>query len=299
MTLEFRGKPVTTDKRNRWMINVILILAVIVFAGFSIVPIIQGALTSNQPQTATSPTPSQTASSIPNQEQLQKQAEGYELVLQREPDNQTALRGLLEARLGMGDVKGSIAPLEKLVKLNPNETDYAVLLAQAKQQVKDLEGAAQAYRDILKVKPGNINALDGLTTLLLQQERPEAAIGMLQDTLKTAPNANQIEPGSVDVASVQLLLGRVYADQKRYDEAIAMYDEAAKSDKNDFRPVLAKGIVLKAQGKADEAKPLFESASNLAPAQYKDQIKQLASSTTSISPTPPPSVTPSPAPVNP
>ncbi|MCL6436372.1 MAG: tetratricopeptide repeat protein [Leptolyngbyaceae cyanobacterium HOT.MB2.61] len=277
------------------MINVVLILAVISFIGFSIIPLIQGALTANQTPNA-SPSPSQTASSIPNREQLQKQAEGYELVLQREPDNQTALRGLLEARLGMGDVKGSIAPLEKLVKLNPNQADYAVLLAQAKQQVNDLEGAAQTYRDILKVKPGNINALDGLTTLLLQQKRPEAAIGLLQDTLKTAPKANQIEAGSVDVPSVQLLLGRVYAEQKRYDEAIAMYDEAARSDKNDFRPVLAKAIVLKAQGKADAAKPLFDSAANLAPAQYKDQINTLASSSTSVTTTPP-STAPNPAPV--
>ncbi|WP_421654696.1 tetratricopeptide repeat protein [Leptothermofonsia sp. ETS-13] len=276
----------TTEKRNRWMINVVLILAVISFIGFSIIPLIEGALTASQTPKA-SPSPSQTASSIPNREQLQKQAEGYELVLQREPDNQTALRGLLEARLGMGDVKGSIAPLEKLVKLNPNQTDYAILLAQAKQQLNDLEGAAQTYRDILKVKQGNIKALDGLTTLLLQQKRPEAAIGLLQDTLKTAPKANQIEAGSVDVPSVQLLLGRVYAEQKRYDEAIAMYDEAAKSDENDFRPVLAKAIVLKAQGKTDEAKPLFNSAANLAPAQYKDQINELASSSTSITTTPP------------
>lgn len=285
----------TTQKRNRWIVNVILILAVISFVGFSIIPLIEGALTTNQNQTAATPSPSQTASSVPNREQLQKQAEGYQLVLQREPDNQTALRGLLEARLGMGDVKGSIAPLEKLVKLNPKETDYAVLLAQAKQQVNDLEGAAQTYRDILKVNPGDINALDGLTTLLLQQDRPEAAIGLLQDTLKTAPKANQIEAGSVDEGSVKLLLGRVYADQKRYTEAIALYDEAAKSDKNDFRPVLAKAIVLKAQGKTDAAKPLFDNAANLAPAQYKDQINQLASSSTSV--TAPPSTAPSPAPV--
>jgi tetratricopeptide (TPR) repeat protein len=295
MALEFRGKPVTTERRNRWMINVVLILAVISFVGFSIIPIIEAAWTGNQAQKAAAPTPSQSASSVPTREQLQKQAEGYEMVLQREPDNQTALRGLLEARLGMGDVKGSIAPLEKLVKLNPNQTDYAVLLAQAKQQVNDLEGAAQTYRDILKTKPGNINALDGLTTLLLQQKRPEAAIGLLQDTLKTAPKANEIQAGSVDVASVQLLLGRVYAEQKQYDQAIAMYDEAAKTNKQDFRPVLAKAIVLKTQGKTEEAKPLFNSAANMAPAQYKDQINQLASNPSPASSAP--STAPSPAPV--
>lgn len=289
----------TTQKRNRWMINAVLILAVISFVGFSIVPLVQMAWTSNKSQTAAAPSPTQSASPLANREQLQKLAEGYELVLQREPDNQTALRGLFDARTGMNDVKGAIVPLEKLVKLNPDKTDYAVLLAQAKTQVKDYEGAAQVYRDILKTKPGNLNALDGLTTLLLEQDRPEAAIGLLQDTLKTAPKANQIEAGSVDVASVQMLLGRTYVYQKRYDEALAIYDEAAKLNKSDFRPVLAKAIVLKAQGKNDAAKPLFDSAASMAPAQYKDQINQLATSSTTVSPATPPSTPPSPAPATP
>ncbi|MGA7935378.1 MAG: tetratricopeptide repeat protein [Kovacikia sp.] len=282
------------EKRKRLIINIVLILAVVAFVGFSLIPLFEVAQKGNQARSVASPSPSSSASPIASKDQLQKQADGYESVLQREPDNQTALKGLLEAKLGLGDVKGAIPPLEKLAKLNPNETNYTVLLAQAKQQVGDLEGAAQTYRDILKTKPGDVNALDGLVTLLLQQKRPEAAVGLLQDTLKTAPQANQIQAGSVDVPSVQLLLGRVYAEQKRYDEAIAVYDEAAKKDAQDFRPVLAKAIIFKAQGKNEEAKPLFNSAAALAPAKYKDQINQLASNSTSVSPAP--STAPAPAP---
>jgi len=225
MAVEFRGRFVT-DKRNRWIINVVLILAVVAFVGFSLIPLIEAAFQGNQTQTAASPSPTQSASATPKKEELEAQAKGYELVLQREPENSTALRGLLEARLGLGDVKGAIVPLEKLTKLNPNETEYAILLAQAKQQTKDPEGAAQTYRDILKTKPGDRNALQGLTNLLLQQNRPEAAVGLLQDTLKTAPQANKIQPNSVDVVSVQVILGQVYASQKRFDEAIAAYQRA-------------------------------------------------------------------------
>lgn len=265
-----------TNKRNRWIINVVLILAVVAFVGFSLIPLIEAAFQGQQ-QTATSPTPTQSASAIPKKEELEAQAKGYELVLQREPENLTALRGLLEARLGLGDVKGAIAPLEKLAKLNPNETEYAILLAQAKQQTNDTEGAAQTYREILKTQPGDRNALQGLSNLLLQQNRPEAAVGLLEDTIKTAPQANKIQAGSVDVASVQVILGQVYASQKRFDEAIAVFDEAAKSNKQDFRPILGKALILKDQGKTDAAKPLFASAADLAPAQFKDQINQLAS----------------------
>jgi len=121
-----------------------------------------------------------------------------------------------------------------------------------------------------------MNALNGLVALLVQQQRPEAAVGLLQDTLKNATQANQVQPNSVDVGSVQILLADVYVSQKRYDEAMAIYNAVEKANKQDFKPVVGKALVLKQQGKVEEAKPLFAKAAELAPAKYKDQINQLA-----------------------
>lgn len=57
---------------------------------------------------------------------------GYETVLRREPQNQTALEGLANVRLEMNNGKGAIEPLQKLVKLHPDRADYQALLGQAK-----------------------------------------------------------------------------------------------------------------------------------------------------------------------
>ena len=273
-----KPKSAVDNKRNnkRWALNIILILATAALLGVSMIPLLTSSVNKAAPPATNPASPTPAPSIAAQQENFKKQAEGYELVLQREPDNQTALRGLLEAKLALNDVKGALGPLEKLAKLNPTVADYSVLLAQAKQQSGDREGAVQVYRDILKAQPGELKALQGLTALLVDQKRPEAAIGMLQDTIKNAPQANQVQAGSVDVTAVQVLLGKVFASQKRYDDSLRVFDEAIKTNKNDFQPLLYKAQVLKEQGKADEAKPLFEQAVNLAPAQYKDQIKSLA-----------------------
>ncbi len=281
---------------NGWFVKIVLILAVIALVGGSMVPIIAAFNDSQQ----SGNTPTNTGNAASDQfSKLEDTVRGYELVLQREPENQTALIGLLEARLqllrlGQGDIKGVITPLEKLSKLNPEETRYAVLLAQAKQQTGDKEGAAQAYRTVLETQPGDISALQGMVALLLEQKRPEAAIGLLEESLEKAQKANQIEPDSVDTTAVQVLLGNVYAKEKRYAQALSTYDKIIKNDSKDFRPVLAKAMVLKDQGKTEEAQPLFDKAASLAPARYKDEINKQATSA-SATPTPTPEVSASPS----
>lgn len=256
-------------------------IGLVAFLGISTLPLLGNLFQGND---APAGAPTEQAATSAQQAELASQVKGYEMVLQREPENQTALRGLLEARLEMirlqlADVQTVIEPLEKLVKLNPDRADYAVLLAQAKQYSGNREGAAQTYRNVLKTQPGNVNALQGLVTLFLEEQRPEAAIGLLEDTLKSANQANQIQPGSVDVTSVRLELGRVYMAQSRFDDALKVYERAIEGDSGDFRPVLAKGMVLQEQGKADEAKPFFDKALELAPPQFKDQIKQRMAAT--------------------
>lgn len=83
--------------------------------------------------TATAQSPAQPA--VTQSTELEQQLKGYQQVLQREPNNQTALEGLAQTHLQMQNAKAAIAPLEKLVKLNPDRSDYVTLLKQTKQQV--------------------------------------------------------------------------------------------------------------------------------------------------------------------
>ena len=209
--------------------------------------------------------------------------------MKKEPENQVALKGLLDARLRLGDVKGSLLPLEKIAALNPQIADYTVLLGQTKQYLGDIEGATVNYRTVLTVQPQNINALQGLVSLLLDAKRPEAAIGALQDSIAKAGVDTEITP-------LKLLLAQVYINRQRNADALAIYDGLIETKKGDFRPVLAKALVLKQMGNTSQAQSLLMTATNLAPAEYKDQIKQLAQATqppkTAIPPIAPSNSTP-------
>lgn len=210
---------------------------------------------------------------------LESQALGYQLVLEREPDNVNALQGLLEIRLQQKNLSAAIAPLERLGQIRADQVQYRILLAQLKTQLEDNAGAAKVYREILTQSPYNIQALKGLSGLYGQQERPAEAVAIVQNAITQAIKAQTGAPGTVppeQLTSLQLLLGEIYLGQNRPDQAIAIYEAASKVNSNDFRPVLAQAQVMAQTGKVKEADPFFQQAIMLAPVQYKDSIKNIA-----------------------
>ena len=68
------------------------------------------------------------------EEQIQVQISGYEKVLEREPQNVTALEGLAQIYLQTGDPKKAIPTLEKLVEYYPEQPEYAGILELIEQQ---------------------------------------------------------------------------------------------------------------------------------------------------------------------
>lgn len=266
--------------------NLVVSVSLLALAGFSLFPLFTAILDGGA-ATATDPN----SLSAAQTNQIQAQAQGYAQVLQKEPDNQAALKGLLNVRLQLGDIKGSLMPLEKIAALNPQIPDYTVLLAQTKQYLGDRDGATASYRTVLAIQPQNINALQGLVSLLIDAKRPEAAMGAVQTALKSTTSA-------ADATPVKLLLAQIYLTQQRNADALALYDALIDGNKEDFRPVLSKALVFKQMGNLTEAQKLLNSANTLAPAEYKDQIKQLALATQPPQPTVAPTVT-TPAPAAP
>lgn len=119
-------KRFSTKQNKQYKQKIMLVTSLLFFfatTGYSMTNMFKAAF--QQPALTT-----ETASVDP----LELEAKGYELVLQREPNNQAALEGLVNTRLQMNDTVGAIEPLEKLVQLHPDREDYAELLTQVSPQ---------------------------------------------------------------------------------------------------------------------------------------------------------------------
>lgn len=249
---------ISGNKRSFWVyFGLICMIAALVL--FSVLPLISAIVkeqNQNQPSNVTV-----------MDTRLQQEALGYQLVIQREPDNQTALKGLLNIRLQQGDLEGVVDPLARLSQLNPDIVDYSLLLAQTQAQLQDYQGAQLTYQKVLQNHPANPMILKNWTDMLITQDKANEAISVVKQQLN--------QPNLPDKTALQLLLGEIYTSQGKTEEAIAVYNQAITVDKKDFRPVLAKAIILQQQ-KNPSADVLFQQAIELAPVQYKDQIKSLS-----------------------
>ncbi len=110
--------------------RILLVFSMVAFlgsTGYGLFGLYSNAL--QQPQTTA------TSEEASVDQQLAAKERGYELVLEREPENRVALEGLVEIRLQMQDTQGAIAPLEKLIELHPQEARYKVQLDQLQQQM--------------------------------------------------------------------------------------------------------------------------------------------------------------------
>jgi hypothetical protein len=119
-----------TMEKNKFT-KIFVILAGLAFLGSSVAGL-SGSIGSSMNEPAATEKAAQSQSA-----QLAAEEKGFAAVLQREPNNQTALKGLVSIRLHRGDIAGTRTALAQLVKLNPTERQYKELLEAIDKQVAD------------------------------------------------------------------------------------------------------------------------------------------------------------------
>lgn len=221
---------------------------------------------------------------------LQTRLKKYEEMLIISPKDSTALEGAAVTLAELGDYTRAVSLLQDLAKEKPSDPDVFRLLGEVKYELKDYEGSAAAYRVSTMVsKDINFEVLRGLTNALLAAKKPDEAVQFLlasRERLSTGKSDDlsvkdgrsgdkkETEPQKVDPIQVALLLGKAYSDGGRVSDAVAVYDWLISSYPNDFRGYLAKGIILKENGKVGDAERMFIQARFFAPEKVKALVDQ-------------------------
>lgn len=127
--------------------KIILFIGAGAFVGGSLVTVVTGIW-----QAFNEPLPSEQEVATSDLEAAQAQLAEIEqnllLVLEREPNNPNALQELVRVRLELGNLEGTIEPLDKLITIFPND-----------QVLKDLR--AQIEQNLARTEPTTPEATEG------------------------------------------------------------------------------------------------------------------------------------------
>nr|XP_010926616.1 uncharacterized protein LOC105048840 [Elaeis guineensis] len=211
---------------------------------------------------------------------LEAKLQEYEAILSKSPEDPTALEGAAVTLVELGKYERASSLLDKLTKERPNNVDAYRLLGEVKYELKDYEGSASAYRSSLSASNSiDFEVLRGLTNSLLAAKRPNEAVQLLlssweqlngesfrgSDISVDANGDLEKKTQKIDPIQVDLLLGKAYSDWGHISDAVAVYDELISEHPNDFRGYLAKGIILKENGKVGDAERMLIQARFFAP----------------------------------
>ena len=121
---------------------------IVIVSGLALLVSMTAAGFSFRQNPSSSPEQANSGTAPSPEERLKSIIEGYETVLEREPDNPTAKQGLEEAlrvliarQIQAQNLEGAIPPLEKLAALVPDNEQYQQVLQQLKQAQQQAQTA--------------------------------------------------------------------------------------------------------------------------------------------------------------
>ncbi|KAL6639794.1 hypothetical protein ACP70R_022616 [Stipagrostis hirtigluma subsp. patula] len=217
--------------------------------------------------------------------------EGFEATLSKSPNDPTALEGAAVSLVELGEYEKASTFLEKLVEVIPDKAEAYRLLGEVKFELKDYEGSSLSYKNALSSSDNlDFEVLRGLTNSLLAAKKPDQAVEVIlscrqkldensQTRLAASEDANENgaqKPQDIDPIQVDLLLGKAYSDWGHIGDAVSVYDKLITEHPEDFRGYLAKGIILKENGKAGDAERMFIQAKFFAPEAAKALVDRYA-----------------------
>lgn len=96
---------------------------------------------------------------IEDERDTQEGEEMYVKLLEQNPKNVDALKGVVYGKMRRGETKEAVEYVERLIDVEPNEVEWRLLQAFCYEMIGELSKAKRLFKDILKQRPLLIRAL--------------------------------------------------------------------------------------------------------------------------------------------
>ena len=176
---------------------------------------------------------------------LEEAAPLLENATRLDPKSEQGFMALGRALSGLGRGDEADKAFEAGFELNPLRKKLAYAAEHHKRG--RLEDAEKAYREVLEVKPNQIDAIRFLAGIVASRDQVEEAELLLRRALKLAP----------DFTLAYMDLGNLLSEQHRHTEALSCFQKARDLEPNMPRPQFMLASTLAQCGKTIEASAAY------------------------------------------
>jgi tetratricopeptide (TPR) repeat protein len=192
------------------------------------------------------------------------------------PENAAYQEKLGTVLIELKDWSGARKALERTVEVEPSLFKAYYKLGQVVEELDDQQSALERYTQAIEKGPSFLPAYNALGRLYADLGYLEQAVQVCQSALKVA------QSGSEEAAKIHNLLGTVYQQQQKFDEATAEYKAALAITPTMRDAVFSLGWTYALQGNKEEAKrhlKKFLAVAGDAPQHYqkaaRDKLSEL------------------------
>ncbi len=192
------------------------------------------------------------------------------------PDSAAYQEKLGTVLIELKDWNGARKSLEKTVEVEPGLFKAYFKLGQVLEELDDQQAALERYTQAIEGGPSFLPAYNALGRMYADLGYLDHAVQVCQSALKVA------QAGSEEAAKIHSLLGTVYQQQQKFDEATQEYRAALEIVPTMRDAVFSLGWTYSLQGNKEEAKRFlkkFLAVAGDAPQHYqkaaRDKLSEL------------------------
>jgi tetratricopeptide (TPR) repeat protein len=195
-------------------------------------------------------------------------------ILKHNPDDLPTHRLLGRIYLrSLGDINGAsgvqtemvakaISEYSEVHRLDPSDQEASLWLARLYRLHNEPDKAEQVLRKMLQDDPGNEAAIEQLTQLLLDGNKADQAIQLLEGM-----TTHSSSPTLLD------LLGDAYTQNHEYSKAEAAYRKAVDLDPTELSHLRGLGQTLLSEEKYNDALSVYQKLTDLMPDDYDNYLR--------------------------